>query len=281
MWHYPFPFVSDGIDQPEEPLAPLPAYDRRWRHPSEAADEQRQQHLNNTPPPLSRRLGMAVAIVSTAASVLVLVTVVPHGMNRYSEPADSPTSTSVSMANLAKSRIKGAFGKVNSGESTVSALAITAEDLIAPIDQVGTSDSLTVTLPNGNTVDASVIARDQKTGLAVVKVNSSSTGIKAITEANDASLSILSDDDLDVVDATADTVVPAKVGLSTHSDGVNLPLDIRKSIHNIAAVVNSYGQVLGIAVRRNHSTYLLTMEKLTHLVNAARGATSPSSSTTP
>jgi hypothetical protein len=280
MWHYSFPLVSNENEEPfsldsndgdSQQLAPLPAYDRVWRHPSEAADEERQRHLSNTPPPLSRRLAMTVAVISAAASLVVLIIVVPHGMKQYAEP-QSATTTSVNVSSAARARIKGALATMKSGASLVSALAVTTQDLIAPIDQVGSSNSLSVTLPNGKTVDASVIARDEQTGLAVVEVNSGSPGIKAIKELNDTSMAILSDDDLDIVDATADTVVTAKVGLATSSDGVSLPLDIRKSIRNIAAVVNSYGQVLGIAVHRNHSTFMLPIEKVVKLINDVRAS---------
>ena len=64
--------------------APVPAYERTWRHPAEMADAARTDFLT-TPPRISRRLTAFAAGLSLVASGAVLAIAIPKGISSYRE----------------------------------------------------------------------------------------------------------------------------------------------------------------------------------------------------
>ena len=68
--------------------APVPAYERTWRHPAEMADAARTDFLASQPR-ISRRLTAFAAGVSLVASGAVLAIAIPKGISSYRDNVEA------------------------------------------------------------------------------------------------------------------------------------------------------------------------------------------------
>lgn len=191
--------VQDEDDQFDDDPSfrdPLHPDDRLWRHPSE---------MRNTPAPGSRSIpdtvdfapvprsarsrgGWTIAIASglvgaSAVLLVVLATgmterVVERGDDALDEAAVTSTPVSTTSPGGTSEAIQAVMPSValvaaTSGDTTVdgSAIVVRADGyLLTDADLVDDATSLLVTLADGSTLPAEVVATDPVTSLAVVRV---------------------------------------------------------------------------------------------------------------
>ena len=247
--------------------APVPAYERTWRHPAEMADAVRTDFLT-TPPRISRRLSAFAAGLSLVASGAVLAIAVPKGISSYREEIDavfqvSPSSTAALVKNYSPKEMT----VIKSNAGTTSALSLGNGVWIAASDDLATATSLWVTSETGLRSPVKIVATDQSTGLALVHCEEKTawgpvpdlSHLIDPTEISDLS-------QYQVVDTAASVSFVPQSSLSTDNESTDVPINSTDTIHGLATVRDSQGQLVGIVVRRDHSAWMLNKTSIISMI---------------
>ncbi|MCX6515893.1 MAG: hypothetical protein NTZ62_04560 [Actinobacteria bacterium] len=249
--------------------APVPAYERTWRHPAEMADAARTDFLA-TPPKISRRLTAFTAGISLIASVTVLAVAIPKGISTYREDIDAvlQISPSVTVARVKNYSLKEMV-VIKSDAGTTSAFSLGNGTWIAAGDDIATATSLWVTSESGLRVTVEIVAQDPATGLALVHSEDKS----AWGTAPDLSHLIDPTQILDlsqyrVVDTAASVAFVPQPSFSTDNDSTDVPINSTDPIHGLATVRDSQGQLVGIVVRRDHSVWMLNKASIISMIRS-------------
>lgn len=237
-------------------VAPLPPYDRQWRHPAEISDESRRRHaVESAPPPVGRRVTALVAFVSLVASVVIAMVTVPKGIDQGPEVSSSTTG-------VAAPTKGGASGSVAQARANPAVA-------VAPHIVVSTqppSAGGTVTLTDGTSVTATPLLAGEEHGITIMRTDEDVTPV--INELSDDEFRYLGDEgrlSLVLADGTKETT---RLGVSTRDPGRWWPLSIQTPAHSsIARIVDEDDALVGIAVRENHGTWALTIADLLAMVN--------------
>jgi len=247
--------------------APVPAYERTWRHPAEMADAARADFHAN-PPKISRRLTAFTAGISLIASVTVLAIAIPKGISTYREDIEdvlhvSPSRPIAPVKNFAVKEM----AVINSDVGSTSAFSLGNGTWITSSDDIATATSLWVTSESGVSVTVEIVAQDPATGLALVHCEDKS----AWGTAPDLSHLIDPTQILDlsqyrVVDTAASVAFVLQPSFSTDNDSTDLPINSTDPIHGLATVRDSQGQLVGIVVRRDHSVWMLNKASIISMI---------------
>ena len=238
--------------------APMPKYERTWRHPAEIADKARSDFLA-TPPPLSRRLTAFAATLSLVASAAVLTIAIPKGINAYREQGEG-TEQSPPTANntLVKSFSLTDMAVINGDSGSTSALSIGNGLWIVAGDDIAGSKTLWVASTSGQDIPVDVVASDHATGLALVHCQDKSTwgaapDLTHLIDPND----IADMSKYRIVDSATSVTFTPQPSLSTSNASADVPINSTDIIHGLATVRDANDQLVGIVVRRNHSVWML------------------------
>ena len=247
--------------------APVPAYERTWRHPAEMADAARTDFLA-TQPRISRRLTAFAAGVSLVASGAVLAIAIPKGISSYREEVEavfqaSPSSTVA----LVKNYSQREMAVIKSDTGTTSALSLGNGVWIAASDDIATAESLWVTSESGQDSPVKIVATDPDTGLSLIYCQEKSAWGPAPDLSHLIDPTKISDlSQYQVVDSAASIAFVPQPSLLTDNDSTDVPIDSTDTIHGIATVRNSQGQLVGIVVRRDHSAWMLNKESIISVI---------------
>jgi len=246
--------------------APVPAYDRTWRHPAEMADAARTDFLA-TQPRISRRLTAFAAGISVFASGAVLAIAIPKGISSYRDNAEAEIQVSPSTT---VSRVKNYSPKemtvIKSDTGTTSALSLGKGVWIVASGDIAAATSLSITSESGLDAPVKIVATDPATGLALVHCEDKSAWGTAPDLSRLIDPTQISDlSKYRIVDtATSETFV-AHPSLSTNNGSTDMPLNSTDTIHGLATVRDSQGQLVGIVVRRDHSIWMLNKASIISL----------------
>ena len=247
--------------------APVPAYERTWRHPAEMADAARTDFLT-TPPRISRRLTAFAAGLSLVASGAVLAIAVPKGISSYREEIvavfqASPSST----VPLVKSYSPKEMTVIKSDAGTTSALSLGNGVWIAASDDLTTATSLWVTSETGLTAPVKIVASDPSTGLALVHCEEKSAWGPAPDLSHLIDPTQISDlSKYRIVDTATSETFDVQPSLSTNKNSTDMPINSTDAIHGLATVRDSEGQLVGIVVRRDHSAWILNKNSIISMI---------------
>ena len=246
--------------------APVPAYERTWRHPAEMADAARTDFLA-TQPRISRRLTAFAAGISVVASGAVLAIAIPKGISSYRDNAEAEIQVSPSTT---VSRVKNYSPKemtvIKSDTGTTSALSLGKGVWIVASGDIAAATSLSITSESGLDAPVKIVATDPATGLALVHCEDKSAWGTAPDLSRLIDPTQISDlSKYRIVDtATSETFV-AHPSLSTNNGSTDMPLNSTDTIHGLATVRDSQGQLVGIVVRRDHSIWMLNKASIISL----------------
>jgi hypothetical protein len=247
--------------------APVPAYERTWRHPAEMADAVRTDFLT-TPPRISRRLSAFAAGLSLVASGAVLAIAVPKGISSYREEIEavfqvSPSSTVA----LVKNYSPREMAVIKSDTGTTSALSLGNGVWIAASGDIAAATSLSVTSESGVDAPVKIVATDPATGLALVYCEDKSAWGTAPDLSRLIDPTQISDlSKYRIVDTATSETFDAQPSLSTNNDSTDMPIDSADAIHGLATVRDSQGQLVGIVVRRDHSAWMLNKTSIISMI---------------
>jgi len=246
--------------------APVPAYDRTWRHPAEMADAARTDFLA-TQPGISRRLTAFAAGISVVASGAVLAIAIPKGISSYRDNAEAEIQV---LPSTTVSRVKNYSPKemtvIKSDTGTTSALSLGKGVWIVASGDIAAATSLSITSESGLDAPVKIVATDPATGLALVHCEDKSAWGTAPDLSRLIDPTQISDlSKYRIVDtATSETFV-AHPSLSTNNGSTDMPLNSTDTIHGLATVRDSQGQLVGIVVRRDHSIWMLNKASIISL----------------
>ena len=249
--------------------APVPAYERTWRHPAEMADAVRTDFLL-TPPRISRRLTAFSAGVSLIASVAVLAVAIPKGISSYQEDAEGelqvvPSSTVMPV----KSYSPKEMAVIKSDTGTTSAFSLGNGIWIAASDDIATATSLWVTSEAGLEAPVKIVATDLASGLALVHCEEKSAWGIAPDLSHLIDPTQISDlSQYRIVDTATSETFAAQTSLSTNNDSTDVPINSTDAIHGLATVRDSQGQLVGIVVRRDHAAWMLNKASIISMVSS-------------
>ena len=247
--------------------APVPAYERTWRHPAEMADAARTDFLA-TPPRISRRLTAFAAGISLVASGAVLAIAIPKGISSYREVIEevmqvSPSSTVARV----KSYSQKEMAVITSDSGTTSALSLGNGVWIAASDDIAEAESLWVTSDTGQDAPVKIVATDPASGLALVHCEEKSAWGPAPDLSHLIDPTKISDlSQYQVVDSAASVTFVPQPSLLTDNDSTDVPIDSTDTIHGLATVRDSQGQLVGIVVRRDHSVWMLNKASIISVI---------------
>jgi S1-C subfamily serine protease len=253
----------DTSDFDESEPAPLPAYDRQWRHPAEHAAADRTHHLS-TAPPLSRRLSAVSAGISVIASIAVLVIAIPKGVADYTvDAADELTSTTVS--------VKGAFGTsmaaASSAKGPTSAVSLGNGYWLVALDGIDPKKEIWLTTLNKEDVPAVLMAQDERAGIAVIKCDHPDAAGPILNTAqliDSRSLKDLSP--YRVVDSFTEQAYTPERSFKSVAVELDTPINMPEVIRGVATMTDRRGQLVGIVVRRGYSTWMLSKDSLENIL---------------
>ena len=249
--------------------APVPAYERTWRHPAEMADAARTDFLA-TQPRISRRLSAFAAGVSLVASGAVLAVAIPKGISSYREVTETElevlaSSTVVPVKNYSLKEM----AVIKSDTGTTSALSLGNGAWIASSDDIAAATSLSVVSETGLDVPVKIVATDPVTGLALVYCEDKSAWGTALDLSHLIDPTQISDlSKYRIVDTATSETFDAQPSLSTNNDFTDVPINSTDAIHGLATVRNSQGQLVGIVVRRDHSAWILNKSSIIGMIRS-------------
>lgn len=271
--------MSDD-DSGELNLAPLPRHERGWRHPAERADDERREYQRESaPPPLGRRARAYVGITGVLVAVAVMSVAIPKGISDYASSGDSTLPPDTLDAPRDTVPVKGGFNPtvaVAGSHGATSALAVGGGHLITSLEDVTSEGEVSITLPTGVDVAASVVASDPESGLALLRVDDGD-----LAELDRANLTVLGGGatpraitrdaiaTLSLIDWRGAQPVRAGGGIVTSPRDDQHLVTTGRVINGVAAAVTDDGAVVGVAVRRAQATWLVPMEQLRALLDDA------------
>jgi hypothetical protein len=259
----------DTPDFDEHTPAPLPAYDRQWRHPAEYAAADRSIHLSSAPR-LSRRLSIFSAAISLMASVAVLAIAIPKGIADYSDEAED-------VITIATVSVKGSLGAVMTSAFTnkgpTSAISLGDGFWLIALDAVGQDDTIWITTPTGVDAPAALTAKDEATGVAIVKCIHPGARGPTMDMSQLIDPSALTDLSLyRVVDSLTEQAFTPERSLKTVSVSADTPINTPQVIRGVATVTDEGGKVVGIVVRRGYSAWILAKGSVENLLQLSADA---------
>ena len=247
--------------------APVPAYERTWRHPAEMADAARTDFLA-TPPRISHRLTAFAAGISVVASGAVLTVAIPKGISAYQDNAEAEIQVSPSSTvPLVKSYSPKEMTVIKSDAGTTSALSLGNGVWIAASDDLTTATSLWVTSETGLTAPVKIVASDPSTGLALVHCEEKSAWGPAPDLSHLIDPTQISDlSKYRIVDTATSETFDVQPSLSTNKNSTDMPINSTDAIHGLATVRDSEDQLVGIVVRRDHSAWILNKNSIISMI---------------
>jgi hypothetical protein len=131
---------------------------------------------------------------------------------------------------------------------------------------IAAATSLSITSESGLDAPVKIVATDPATGLALVHCEDKSAWGTAPDLSRLIDPTQISDlSKYRIVDtATSETFV-AHPSLSTNNGSTDMPLNSTDTIHGLATVRDSQGQLVGIVVRRDHSIWMLNKASIISL----------------
>lgn len=271
---------SDDAD-----AAPLPPYERSWRHPAELAAQQRDEYQRAAaPPPLSRRSRAYVGSFAAVVCAAVLSVSLPKGVDDTARdtgtgPTTIASSTSLPIKGFAVNPalvVTGSYG-------VTSALPVGNGYLLTALEDVTSQDEVWVTLPSGEEVEASIVDTDANTGLALLGVNPSDRNRipRSVFGANDtrAGTDVPFDpavlEGARLIDYDGDQPAATDDGVLTTRDGLFHIVTSPREVSGVAAVVGRDDATIGIAVRKAQATWVVPLAELWAILNKVFGLAPP------
>lgn len=271
-----------------EPLAPLPPHERGWRHPSEIGDQAWRQ--SEPPIAIGRGLAAATGVFGGLLALALLMTLLPTHPGReaaatvrssigfltpdtsaasdgFAEPADTSTPTTLSPTDTdllapLDPRIEALRNtmptyQLRGGPDTAVAVVVTssAGRLVLTTAAAVRSD-LTVELAtsSGDTVVASVLFVDQRSGLALLEPSAARVARSASPFRVAASVA-----PGDVLTFFGDR----SVALEVNDDGtVSNRWELDRSLHDGSPVVNQRGELVALCSFHDGAHHLIGLASL-------------------
>ena len=250
--------------------APLPRYERQWRHPSEVAE---QVQLSTPEPRLSSRTVRSVVSYAAATSFaisLVLLWVVTPRSNASVSVAAKRTVLVTTQRQVTRTPL--ALGTMSSDDDLVIPLTSTGY-FIGSGNGLLPNDEIAARFTNGTTVLLRVLEVDSSTGIAWLHSVDSSTH-RFINLAQNLTppstvLSEMRQGQRLFIASPSEGMSDARIAISSaHSTQRNLwPIDFFMHDHCRGAALNSLQQLIGWCVELNGAHWVVPTRQLVDVLH--------------
>ena len=247
--------MADDSDSADP--APLPEYDRTWRHPAEHVDAQRKEHFS-VAPPVGRRLLMLTAIVSVLASGSLLFVVVPKGISEYTSGNTDDQKVPVVTKGSASVAERPDLARATAGDVETTAICLGGRRFLVPLHLVDGTDPITV-LHGATSSRASLVRRYESVELAVVRTavslpGVSPVGVRTLVDPRIAAESV----GHVIVDAWRTIGFAPEKSIMTHDAEGDVAIGTTDPVHGLGIVIDAGGTVIGIVAHRTHSSWIVS-----------------------
>lgn len=255
--------MGDRDEFDGESDAPVPPYEREWRHPAEVSDAARQRHAaESAPPPIGRRATMLVALVSMAASAALLVVTVPKGVDRMTATADTVAAVTTTTNVVTK----------GSDVPHVPGLRLSGTYFLLPADAPAGLRTVTV---GGAKVDVAAVESFAARGYSIARAahGVEDQGLGYADLSREELEYLLSSGALHVVDMNG-VAHAARWSASMEyvaQSGDTHPIDVDSAFTGPGVLMTSDEQVIGVVERHEHRNVLELLSTVLQRVSANDG----------
>lgn len=226
-----------------------------------------------TPPPLSRRTTTIVALLSAACSIAVLAVVIPRGANNKSGDATQPPTSQANQV-LVETREQISHALVHVGANGSPGLSLTingASVVVSSADALSRSANplVSVRTDEGITGTAVVISKDIESGLVILQTQESASDLPRISVATEPSP--IGGDKFMVFDPQTFAMEVVRRGITLAASNRLVPLDMGEEITGVTAVSDPSGSLVGVAIERNHTRWLIPLDVIQEIIYRALG----------
>lgn len=212
---------------------------------------------------------MLTAVVSIIVSVAVVAVAIPKGISEYADEPDISTTTTI------PPRVKGALGAamttLTSGDTPSSALALGAGLWLAASEKLSGGQDVSVGKSGAPMREATIVADVAGTGTALVRTTGDDSGTRPIDLRSIVDPGLLGDlSRYWLYDPATEQMSRLEPSITSTAGTDDVPVSTREPIAGIASVVDDTGTVVGIVVRRGHSTWLLGRSSIRQLMKSMR-----------
>jgi hypothetical protein len=250
--------------------APLPPYERQWRHPSEVAE---QVQLSTPQPRLSSRAARSVASYAAATSFVVSLVLLWVVTPRSSTPTPALAKRTVlTTTQRQATRTPVALGTMSSGDDLVIPLTSTGY-FVGSGNGLLPNEEIEARFTDGTTVLLRVLEVDPDTGVAWMHSVDSSTHrfvnlAQNLTPPSTA-LSEMSQGEHLFIASPSEGMSDARIAISSaYSTQRNLwPIDFFMHDHCRGAALNSLQQLIGWCVELNGAHWVVPTRQLVDVLH--------------
>lgn len=239
---------SDEFDRRDN--APLPPHERDWRHPAEVSDENRRRHLvESAPPPVGRRVKALVGFVSLFSSAVILAVTLPRGLD--DRPATEPRPDQTTSTVLVK------------GGTDTSAVAVMPHVVAATGPEVTAAQ-----LPDGRMVDTTLLQTTPGHRLNLLSTDALLPAIPS-NDLTDDEFRYLAAEGRLALEVAGGKTTPVSLGIRTVGTDKWWPFEADSEFGSVARILDSEGNLVGVAVRDRNSTWAMKLGDLVALISGA------------
>ena len=263
---------SENFDPSGEVIfnAPLPPYERQWRHPSEVAEQVQLSTPEPTLPSRTVRSVVSCAAVTSFAVSLVLLWVVTPRSNSWVPVTAKRTSLATTQRQA--TRAPFALGAVSSNDDMVIPLTSTGYFIGSGIGLLP-NEEIEARFADGSTVLLRVLEVDFSTGIAWLhSVDSSSHTFINLAQNLQPPSTVLSEmrqGQRLFIASPSEGMSDARIAISSaHSTQRNLwPIDFYLHDHCRGAALNSLQQLVGWCVELKGAHWVVPTRQLVDMLH--------------
>lgn len=263
---------SENFDPSGEVIfnAPLPPYERQWRHPSEVAEQVQLSTPEPTLPSRTVRSVVSCAAVTSFAVSLVLLWVVTPRSNSWVPVTAKRTSLATTQRQA--TRAPFALGAVSSDDDMVIPLTSTGYFIGSGIGLLP-NEEIEARFADGSTVLLRVLEVDSSTGIAWLhSVDSSSHTFINLAQNLQPPSTVLSEmrqGQRLFIASPSEGMSDARIAISSaHSTQGNLwPIDFFLHDHCRGAALNSLQQLVGWCVELKGAHWVVPTRQLVDMLH--------------
>ncbi len=228
----------------------------------------------SSPPPLSRRTTTIVALLSAACSIAVIAIAIPRGVNSKSgDAAQSPTTQPSEVLVAARQQISHALVRVGANGAPGLSLTINGDSVVvSSADAVSqpTNSLVSIRSDDGIVGSAVVVTRDAESGLVILRAQDPKNTLPRIAVAA-ATTSVTDGEQFMVFDQETFAMEVVRRGIALTTSNRLVPLDMGDEISGVTAVSDRDGSIIGVAIDRNHTRWLIPLGVICDLIARAVG----------
>lgn len=219
-----------------------------------------------------------VALVCVACSLAVIAVAIPRN-SREKDNAGSASPTTEVQNDEVKTRQTVSHSVVYLGTEGTPGIAMSLNGrsiVVSAMAQVSSTPNAVVSVSDENTTigEAIVVGHDEESGLVILSAPASLAAL--LRDVQTTTTPIADGDQLLVFDPSSNALERVREGIALTKDRRAIPLDLGHAVPGATVVSNEAGEIVGVALERDRTTWLVPVAVLSELADLVFGAQSTS-----